>query len=212
MILIKPSVKILMIMGNDPLELIETAGRTCYQSNKEGETVKFVQKLIKLGHHSVIEHSAMAVGFTVDRGVSHELVRHRLCAFSQESTRYCKYKDNVTFIIPPWCNISPGIYNEADMTNDCPDSIWFNSMIYSEFEYKKLLSDGWSPQQARSVLPNSLKTNIVVTANLREWLHILTLRTSSKAHPQMREVMLSLLDQVKSIIPIIFDSVLDHDE
>jgi len=113
--LIKPSFEILEIMGGlfTPLELLEVAGRTCYKSESritKESSYEFVQKLNKLGHESVLEHSAMVVRFVVDRGVSHELVRHRLCAFSQESTRYCNYKDRVTFIIPPWVNIAEGEY------------------------------------------------------------------------------------------------------
>lgn len=214
--LIKPSFEILEIMGGlfTPLELIEVAGRTCYKSesriNKESSH-QFVQNLNKRGHESVLEHSAMVVRFIVDRGVSHELVRHRLCAFSQESTRYCNYKGGVTFIIPPWIDIEEGEYTTLNYFEG-PESIrWGYAMITCEKEYIELLILGQTPQQARTVLPNSLKTEIVVTTNFREWKHIFKLRTSKAAHPQMREIMIPLLNEVKETIPIIFDSINPED-
>lgn len=221
MILVKPSFEILEIMGcsnprlstSNALRLIEKAGRTCYKSKSEltfDSAKKFVQKLNKLGHESVIEHSAMTVKFICDRGVTHELVRHRLCAFSQESTRYCNYKGGVTFVIPPWVDIEEGEYS----TNHEPTQpwssatwLWFRTMLFSERHYKELLGENWSPQQARSVLPNSLKTEIVVTANFREWRHIFRLRCSKAAHPQMREVMIPLHERCKELIPVVFDDI-----
>ena len=201
--------------ASDSLMLIEEAGRTCYKSNSlltRRTAIKFVQKINKLGHLSVIEHSAMSVKFIVDRGVSHELVRHRLASFSQESTRYCNYKGGVTFIIPPWCSIDCGDYNGIDeivlsKLNNKSEEAWFRSLIQSEHWYIELLNNGWSPQQARSVLPNSLKTEIVITANFREWQHIFTLRCSKSAHPQMREIMIPLHIQCKKMIPEIFDNI-----
>jgi len=216
--LVKPSFEIMRIMGHESggmntIEFIEKCGKVCYKSEAgitPGSAKKFVQKLNDLGHESVIEHSAMTVKFICDRGVSHELVRHRLCAFSQESTRYCNYKGGVTFVIPPWIELTPGIYNAGDI-NDlfldyCPEQDWFYAMLHSEDIYISLLSK-WSPQQARSVLPNSLKTEIVVTANFREWKHIFNLRCSKAAHPQMRELMIPLLKDCKRLIPIIFDEI-----
>lgn len=214
MILIKPSIEIVNFMGkygpHNELEIIEECGRICYKSEDritEDSSPKFTSNILKLGHESVIEHSAMTVKFICDRGVTHELVRHRLCAFSQESTRYCNYKGGVTFVIPPWVNILKGEYESNAKQYKDPDGRWFASMQLAEYEYITLLDCGWTPQQARSVLPNSLKTEIVVTANFREWRHILKLRTSKAAHPQMREVMLMLLEKVKAIIPIIFDDI-----
>ena len=208
--LIKPSYDIIAI-SNCPLELIEQAGRTCYQSEPFGEPESFVKKIINLGHHSVIEHASITIRFVIDRGVSHELVRHRICAISQESTRWCNYKHGVVFIIPAWCNISPGEYSELlkdpGVSKGCADAIWFNAMLTSEADYLNLLELGWSPQQARSVLPNSLKTTVVMTANFREWRHILVQRTSLRAHPQMREVMVPLLAQLKSFLPEIFSDL-----
>ena len=152
----------------------------------------------------------MTVKFVVDRGVSHELVRHRLCAFSQESTRYCNYKGGVTFVIPPWMNIRPGKYTSECLKNKdygIEEILWLSSMLEAETTYRTFLTINWSPQQARSVLPNSLKTEIVVTANFREWKHIFSLRCSKRAHPQMREIMLPLFNKMKSLLPEIFESV-----
>lgn len=216
MILIKPSYEILAIMieeiAGEPLKLIELAGRTCYKSEDKitaDSSKKFVQMVIKRGHHSVIEHSAMTVKFIIDRGISHELVRHRLCAFSQESTRYCNYKGGVTFVIPPWVDIGPGEYlHKIDERygGNITNITWAQHMLDCEYKYIRLLSSGfnWTPQQARSVLPNSLKTEIVVTANFREWRHIFNLRCSEAAHPQMREIMIPLRNEMATKIPEIF--------
>ena len=215
--LVKPSFEIMEVMANHykytPLSLIEKAGRVCYKSEDKitpESAQKFVQKITKLGHESVLEHSAITVKFICDRGVSHEIVRHRLCAFNQESTRYCNYKGGVTFVIPPWVELIPGTYHEGDVTDlyhdYSPEYDWFSALLFAESKYVNLLSE-WSPQQARSVLPNSLKTEIVVTANFREWRHIFNLRCSKAAHPQMRELMIPLLEKCKRLIPIIFDEI-----
>ena len=211
MILIKPSHKILFISPK-PLETIEAAGRTCYKSEDkitEGSAEKFVRMIIKRGHLSVIEHAYMSVRFICDRGVTHEIVRHRLAAYSQESTRYCNYKGGVTFIIPPWIDIEEGEYTFVTPEQDVSGNtwVWYRDMLEDERSYKDLLSGGWSPQQARAVLPNSLKTEIVMTANLREWIHVFKLRTSKAAHPQMRELMIPLLEEMKTLVPVIFDDI-----
>ncbi len=221
MILVKPSFEIMAFhgitegqLGVDTLKLIETAGRTCYKSESkitDDSCKQFVKKINDLGHESVIEHSAMTVKFIVDRGVTHELVRHRLCAFSQESTRYCNYKGGVCFVIPPWVDVEPGEYNHNNLVLNIsgqePKDMWMLTILNLEIMYCDLLRTGWSPQQARSVLPNSTKAEIVVTANFREWKHIFRLRCSKRSHPQMREVMIPLLEKVKTIIPIIFDNI-----
>lgn len=218
MILIKPSSEIMEILGGyfvkfTSLQLIEKAGRICYKSESplnEDSAKEFVKRILKKGHESVIEHSAMTVKFIIDRGVSHELVRHRLCSFSQESTRYCNYKQQMTFVIPPWINLSPGEYL-ADYIDtrqtDREASTWFLGLKYARDTYCSLLSFGWTPQQARSVLPNALKTELVVTANFREWRHIFKLRCAKAAHPQMREIMVPLHKKCRDIIPIIFDDI-----
>ena len=207
--LVKPSHEILFISPK-PLETIEMAGRTCYKSEgkiTEGSSEKFVKMIIKRGHLSVIECAYMSVRFICDRGVTHEIVRHRLAAYSQESTRYCNYKGGVTFVIPPWVNIEEGHYDTVDVRPFSTDEEWINSCQRAGRTYIKLLSSGWSPQQARSVPPNSLKTEIVMTCNLREWTHVFKLRTSKAAHPQMRELMIPLLKEVKTLIPVIFDNI-----
>jgi len=159
---------------------------------------------------------AASVKFICDRGVSHELVRHRPVSYSQESTRYCnyskdKFSNHVTFIIPPWCDIHEGEYN-TNQYNICKGTVnkyWFRHMLESEFNYKLLLDKGWSPQQARSVLPNSLKTEIIVSTNLKEWIHIFNLRalgTTGAPHPQMLEIMQPLYDEFRNLFPEIFIS------
>lgn len=209
---------------------IEKAGRTCYKSEDKmtDETnVNFVKALIKSGHESVIEHRSFTVKFICDRGVSHEIVRHRLASFSQESTRYCNYSkdkfDNqLTFIIPCWTNIPETNVDDhedlhlwlagefEDYTPTQEEGIWLTAMLDSELSYSWLITTAcknWQPQQARSVLPNSLKTEIVVTANLREWRTIFKQRTAKVAHPQMRELMCPLLDEMKQLLPVVFDDI-----
>jgi len=212
MILVKPSHEILTFT-EFPLTLIELAGRTCYKSedkitNESAE--KFVDMVTRRGHHSVIEHAVVTVKIICDRGVTHEIVRHRLCSYSQESTRYCNYKGGVTFVIPPWCTeLQVGDYDFWSLNEwwNSTTQAWCIAMLDCERQYKLLLNQGWSPQQARSVLPNSTKTEIVITANVREWRHIFRLRCSKASHPQMNEVMIPLHQEMKSIIPIIFDDI-----
>ena len=193
---------------NAPLEVIELAGRTCYKSEDKitkDSSKKFVQVILKKGHESVIEHMSASVKFITNRGVTHELVRHRLCAFSQESTRYVNYGgSDIQFIRPVW--IRSGELKEREIKNDGV-ARWISACDDAETQYNLLLSCGWRPEQAREVLPNSLKTEIVVTANLREWRHILRLRTSKAAHPQIRELMVSCLDGFKEAIPVLFDDI-----
>jgi thymidylate synthase (FAD) len=193
-----------------PLQLIEQAGRTCYKSENRITTEsskKFVEFILKRGHESVIEHSAATVKIICDRGVTHELVRHRLAAYSQESTRYCNYKGGVTFVIPPWVYIPEGKYDFVPSTKGHVDFEWAGVMLKAEQAYIKLLEMGWPPQQARSVLPNSTKTEIVITANFREWRHIFRLCCSKAAHPQMREIMIPLLKKFQQLTPVIFDDI-----
>jgi len=142
----------------------------------------------------------LTVRIICDRGVSHELVRHRMCSFAQESTRYCNYgKGDVTFIIPNWLQ-------KFEFTDDVPHPylVWYDSMQDSEIAYKQLLNEGWAPQQARSILPNSLKTEIIVQAKLSEWKHIFEQRCAKGAHPQMRELMIPLYNEVQHLYPNYF--------
>jgi thymidylate synthase (FAD) len=175
---------------------------------------QFLALRISGGHESIIEHFVFTVRFIIDRGVSHELVRHRLAAFSQESTRYCSYNkdkfgNQVTFILPNWLqDIEPGEYTSLDLRQYSePSAAWLLTMFSIESRYMEMINNfKWTAQQARSILPNSLKTEIVVTANLREWRHIFKMRTAMDAHPQMREVMVPLLEELKIKIPVVFDS------
>ena len=201
---IRPSYHILShVDGEQILRNIEIAGRTCYKSEDkitDDSAQKFVSMIIRRGHESVLEHEKITVKFICDRGVSHELVRHRLASFSQESTRYCNYSNKgITFIIPPWIVD----YHDKDDATQC----WRGLLDSSEVSYNRLIELGWKPEQARSVLPNSLKTEIVVTANLREWRLIFKQRTAPTAHPQMRELMIPLHQELKNSIPIIFDNL-----
>lgn len=193
--------------GQKILEKIEQVARTCYKSEgkiQEGSAAKMVASLIKSGHEAMLEHVSVTVKFVVDRGISHELVRHRLASFAQESTRYCNYsKDDfgseITFIIPEYLEYKSEGWN-----------IWKESMKQAEDAYFKMLDFGLSPQQARAVLPNSLKTEVVMTANLREWRHFFKLRalgTTGKPHPQMLEVTVPLLEDFKQMIPVVFDDL-----
>lgn len=158
------------------------------------------------------KHYYSSVRFICDRGVSHELVRHRIAAFSQESTRYCAYGGGVTFIIPPWVDVEPGDYPTlGSLPARGAEWRWLTSMKYAEENYQCLLQDGWSPQQARSVLPNSLKTEIVMTANLREWRHVFGLRAGKAAHPQMRELMIPLSREFSLRFPAIFADIIEEE-
>jgi thymidylate synthase (FAD) len=209
--LIKPYFQVLSMTPN-PLQIIEASGRTCYKSEDKitgNSAEKFVQMILNKGHETVLEHASVSVKLVVDRGVSHELVRHRIASFSQESTRYCDYnKGHITFIIPPWCDIEEcTISLMDDVTFVGTDYDWFILQQKSEVTYFKLRDKGWKPEQARSVLTNSLKTEVIMTANLREWRHFFKLRTPVTAHPQMREITNPMLKTFKKLIPIVFDDI-----
>jgi thymidylate synthase (FAD) len=204
--IIAPSYTIMTpIDGPAMLRTIEAAARTCYKS-EAGATPEsapdFVRKLVHVRkHESVIEHVSVSVRFVIDRGVSHELVRHRLAAFSQESTRYCNYSADkfgheITVIQPPFWP-----------QNSLSYLLWQQACEAAEMSYFSLLNEGASPQQARSVLPNSLKTEVVMTANLREWRHVLRLRASAAAHPQMQQIMRPLLIDFKTCLGPVFDDI-----
>jgi len=209
--LVKPSTKIEGFYMEDPHSM-ERIGRVCYKS-EDKITDDSAERFIKarLGkHESVIEHSALTVRFICDRGISHELVRHRHCAFSQESTRYVSYMGGVAFIIPPWVDLPEGEHaiDETLSYKRITDNVaWLIDMRKAELAYLDKLDRGWTPQQARSVLPNSTKTELVMTTNFREWRHIFKLRCDKASHPQMRELMIPLLVDVKKVIPIIFDDL-----
>lgn len=204
--IVNPSVELLSRTA-EILKLIERAGRTCYKSEDritDESAEAFVRKIIKSGHHSVLEHGNLTFRFVCDRGVTHELVRHRLCAYSQESTRYCNYskdkhQNEISFIRPPGLN---------DQAEDC----WYRACSEAESAYMLMISTGMPPQIARSVLPICLKTEIVHTANVREWRHILTLRTSGKAHPQIRMLMTWVWGIFNKNWPVLVEDIEPHDE
>ena len=186
------------------LKRLEQCGRVCYKSEAkitDTSAPAFVAGIIKRGHEAVLEHCSFTVKFICDRGVSHELVRHRLASYCQESTRYCNYSKE-------------GFGSEITVIEPCfwepfsrPWVIWRDGCEVAEESYFLLLEQGATPQEARSVLPNSLKTEVVMTANIREWRHFLKLRCSPAAHPQMREVALILLEKVHDLIPVCFDDI-----
>lgn len=200
--------EILAITPN-PLELIELAGRTAYQSQSkitEATAKKFVEMLIRRGHESVLEHPVMTVGFNdVSRGFTHELVRHRLASYTQESTRYTD-KSNLKVVIPPGKNP-----DEVVVELVMPHSLYrmsFRQWVeLNEQMYRGLLAAGWHYQDARQILPIGIKSQIIVTANFREWRHIFRLRTAVNAHWEIRRVMTNLLHDVKAMVPVIFDDL-----
>lgn len=208
--LIKPSIEFIWATEN-PLKVIEIAGRTCYKSEDritDESAERFVKMLIDNGHEAMIEHASASYRFICDRGVTHEVVRHRLFSFAQESTRYCSYKEAVAFIIPPWLTeIQQGEFTDDELpSSDAPSRLWLQNMLQQEQVYHQLLQSGWHPQQARSVLPNSLKTEIVITGNLRQWRQFFKLRCDKSAHPQMREIAYMALEDIKTRIPIVFNN------
>lgn len=214
---------------------IEEAGRTCYKSEERiapGTAEKFVRAMVKNGHEAMLEHSSMTVKFVVDRGISHELVRHRLCSFAQESTRYCNYDkekfgSEITVIEPCFFEaISPDVRTKIIeilngkyelLTDDIAKNDrcvqyarWYDACAYAEKAYMDMLDAGAKPEEARDVLPNSVKTEIVMTANMREWRNILKLRAAGEhgmPHPQMLEVMIPLLNELREAMSELFGDI-----
>ena len=224
--IIKPYYEIIdPIDGEAILRKIELCGRTCYKSEDritEDSAKKFVAGIIKSGHHSVIEHVNITVRFVCDRGISHELVRHRLASYSQESSRYCNYSkdkfDNqITVILPigfderladteyPYGFINSMDFNVYQSITETEQEDWLLACEYAEARYFSMIKRGTKPEIARNVLPNSLKIEVVMTCNLREWKHVFRMRCQKAAHPQIREIMLPLLKELHEIVPVIFD-------
>ena len=201
--IIKQNVEIVDIGADDTIDVykkIEKAGRTCYKSEHKitpESCVNFIQKIIKLGHESVLEHHNITMKFITDRGVTHELVRHRLASYSQESTRYCNYKDKeIEFILP--VEFYDLIFNSEQYDS------WLKVLQMSEAHYKNMIAKGATSQLARSVLPNSLKTEIIVTMNIRSWRHFFKLRMSKAAHPQMRDLSIQAYKELMDRVPLFF--------
>lgn len=210
----KASVEI--ISDNDYQEMIkkiEKIGRVCYKSEdkiKEDTAEKFIKGIIKRGHESVIEHESISVRFICDRGVSHEIVRHRIASYSQESTRYCNYKQEKYGSQIMCIDIASGFkYDLNNPTDYKKYEIWTKAMRNAEKSYFEMIELGASPQEARSVLPNSLKTELIATLNIREWRHLLKLRTSKASHPQFREVAYMLLQLFVEKYPVFFEDILE---
>lgn len=202
---VEPSIEIIdRIDGKKVLKKLEQIGRVCYKSEDkitEESAERFIASLIKRGHESVIEHESISVKVICDRGVTHEIVRHRLASYSQESTRYCNYVldrfgNEITVVKP--------LFWERESKEYC---LWMETMQCIEKSYFALIQNGAKPEEARSILPNSLKTEIVMTMNMREWRHFFKLRTSEFAHPQMREVAKMILCEFKKQIPVLFDDI-----
>ena len=181
----------------DLLQDIERIGRVCYKSEHRitsSSAAPFVRNIIARGHESVLEHISITVRFITDRAIANELVRHRIAAYSQESTRYCNYKDKIEFIYPK--NVS-----------DKQLQLIMEACACAATTYQTLIADGATPEVARDVLPLCTKTELIATYNLREWRHILRLRTDKAAHPKMRELMQTLLQFFQGLVPIIFDDI-----
>lgn len=195
--IIKPSVELMTDFdGENVLKFIELCGRVCYKSEKnitDTSAENFVRNLIKRGHESVLEHFSVTFRIICDRGVMAELTRHRLASFSIESTRYNSY-DELKFIKP-------------NTTDENYFRVWENQMIQAEEKYLQLRQCETKPELARNILPTSLKTEIIMTANLREWRHILKLRTDKKAHPQMRQVAQMILKILQDKLPVVFGEI-----
>lgn len=205
MIVIKPSFEFVdEIDGAKILKKIERMSRICYKSEAQITDTSYIQMvkhILERGHESQLEHASVTVIVICDRGVTHEIVRHRLASYSQESTRYCNYSkdkfgNNLTFIKPSFWD------DNTMMMND-----WEETMERLENQYLTLMKHGIRPEQARSILPNSLKTEIGITMNLREWRHFFKLRTAKAAHPQMREIACQMLKEFQNRIPLVFDDI-----
>lgn len=203
--IISPSFELLdSLDGAALLQKIELAGRVCYKSEAKitpDSAAGFVRRILENGHESVLEHEKLTARVVCDRGVSHEIVRHRVASYSQESTRYCnysldKFQNELTFIRPFFWNDEPEKFR-----------VWQVAMAAAEHSYLKLLELGATPQEARTVLPNSLKTELVMTMDLREWRHFFRLRAAAPAHPQMRELAVPMLRAFQKAVPVVFDDI-----
>ena len=197
--------------GAEILKHIERCARVCYKSEDritDGSAEKMVAALIRSGHEAMLEHYSFTVKFICDRGIANELVRHRIASFAQESSRYCcyakdKFGKELTFINP--CFWEPDSDNYAR---------WFHEMDEAEKTYLAMIESGATPEQARDILPTSIKTEIVMTANLREFRHFFKLRAegvTGKPHPQMLEITIPFLKELKQKIPVVFDDIMSED-
>lgn len=216
--IIEPSARLLLdISGIAMLEKIERAARLCYKSEdkiQEGSAEKLVRGLIKSGHGAMIEHTVFSADIVCDRGVSHEIVRHRLFSFAQTSSRYCNYSKGkfggeITVIKPSGLKSPEGSDVAQDLNLYLANKAWEFAMRQSENAYMELIENGMGTDVARSVLPTCTATEIFVTGNVREWQHFFKLRTDSHAHPDMQIIAKDLLGQCQESIPILFDDFID---
>lgn len=202
--IVKPSTTLFGVRYKEALEITEMAGRVCYRSEDkitEGSAEDFIRRLIKRGHESVLEHASVTAKVICDRGVSHQIVRHRIAAYSQESTRYCNYSlekfgQEITVVEPLF--FEPGT-KQYDT--------WRTACKFAEIAYFGLLDAGATAEEARLVLPHSVKTTLVMTYNIRQWRHFFRERTSPAAHPQMREIANMLLEKFQRLYPVFFEDM-----
>lgn len=210
MIVIDQDVELVHMTPYAP-RVIEAAGRTAYRSEDritDESADSFVRMIIARGHESVLEHASATYRITCDRGISHELVRHRLTSPTQESTRFCNYsKGKFDGQIRAVCPV------EIDLGgNEEARQVWKSVMVACESGYLELLRMGFKPGCARGVLPTNLATTVVLTANLREWRHIIRTRTAPAAHIMMRDVMFRVFDDLRMRAPSVFDDLADEVE
>ena len=177
----------------DLLEWLEVIGRKSHQSEPKGKPEDFIRMLLRRGHESVFEHYSVTAKVLTDRGITHEIVRHRLGAYTQESTRYCDYADGMRFIKPDY----------GDEFEDDSIAGWDENVEQNNSYLRK---KGVKPQHARAQLPNALASEIVITYNLRIWRHFFAMRCSKAAHPQVREIAKGLRRKMRTHIPVIFDA------
>lgn len=203
--IIEPSVEILTpLNGKEILKHLEICARNCYKSEDkitDESAPKMIKKLIEMGHEAMIEHFSISLKLVTDTGVLKDLSRHRLVSFAVESTRYCmyakdKFGNEISVMRPPV--IKPGS-REYD--------IWLKCMQNIEQSYLQLASLGCKADVCRMLLPHSTKVEMIMTANLREWRHVLKLRTAAAAHPTVQEVMKMVLRHFKHTIPVVFDDI-----
>jgi thymidylate synthase (FAD) len=198
------------------LRNIEYGARISHRSEEnmnENTWTRFIQNVVvDHGDWSVVEHASCSVIAVMDRGITHEWVRHRLMSFTQESTRFVNYEKKMppSFIYPivgvecKACSSEIKIHEE-----DCKyDRDWVYGIVDAESRYKSLLKKGWRPQEARSVFPNALAAKIMTSANLRSWRHLLLMRTTKEAHPQIRQICDPLLEEFKKYVPLLFDDII----
>ncbi len=201
--------------GDTILKKLEMVGRTCYRSEEKitpESSIGFIQKILKMRHLSIIEHYSISLRLVTNKAITHQLVRHRISSYAQESQRFVDYnKKGMTFILPVDYYMFETFIRTGVTTKAEPSSLfrWLNNIARSEDDYKAMREDGSSPQLARSVLSNSVKTEIVVTMNLRSWIHFLEERCGGGADPQIIDLAKQCLVLLNAHVPVIFDDLYD---